>query len=819
MTTARGKVLAFLAALAGGCAAGASTGTGGKSGGHAGSYASGGAGGGGTPSADAAAMNDAGRKPDAGSIETLLSNYATDAPIYLGDACASCSGGNAGSKGGSGGSAGSSTSGGLGGSAAGGRTSGGGALGSGGSLSGGASGKGGSPGSGGFTSALDAGPGSDAPVRVDGGASGSGGADAAARDGGTDVSSGPDTLPGGDLRPADSFPPDATPACVAHIEAVVPVTDSFKDFPLVAGPNQRVVLRAKVISGGPAAGASWTWQATRDGPTPVPALSGTQDPATAAFSLPSAGNYSFTVTDKTGACSDTVQNAVASMTACSDCGRTLNLRFAPPPSANIPVQSVYYRLTGSAPFAQNFLPISSGVAVQVSPSVGTTRVPSYVRINSSGGDLVADGLSDPQAGGFATRLLDQGVGTLLKYDVLVVPLDGSSNGLTVGATAPQLFTNLTPANINTAAFSLGGGFAVAGTVTGATLTSAGPIADVRVMLTNQNPAAAAPSKLIFSSVGQSDAQGNYLLHAQPGTYWVSLSPPVGSVWPEALAPLSVTLSGDTTMDFKWNAVTTSTLSLMVLDAAGNPSAQTRVRLTSAQSLPVGTLTFGSSGGASTTQTANGNVQVESITSTTGVATFANLPDGTSYDALLVPAALGPYSATTTLSLNLPAGGAPTLPASLLAQGRITGQLTAGTGSTTLDWTQVEVIAYDRSNDSPEVPLAVVANTDGTFSMGVSPGRSYVLMVVPDASTGLARTFVGPGPIQATEFSFTQNVQSAMTWSSTVMDGAQNGLAETAMQVFCIAGWPYCVDPTLPLAETTSGDGGAFQLALPDPATR
>jgi hypothetical protein len=104
-------------------------------------------------------------------------------------------------------------------------------------------------------------------------------------------------------------------------------------------------------------------------------------------------------------------------------------------------------------------------------------------------------------------------------------------------------------------------------------------------------------------------------------------------------------------------------------------------------------------------------------------------------------------------------------------------------------------------------------------MGVSPGRIYVLLAVPDASTPLARTFVGPGPMQATEFTFTQNVQAAMPWSSTVMDGFQNGLEQTAMQVFCIADWPYCVDPTIPLAETTSGDGGAFQFALPDPATR
>ncbi|HEX7508044.1 MAG TPA: hypothetical protein VF550_14805, partial [Polyangia bacterium] len=757
-------------------------------------------------------------KRDAVSIETLVSSLASDAPAYKGDACVGCSGGNAGSKGGAGGSSGAAGSGVSGGAAAGGgMTSVGGASGLGGSTTGG-SGKGGSPGtggsigSGGATSRYDAGiPSSDASPRFDDAAPDIGvSADAGARDAGSDVGvASPDGL-AGEVRSTDSLAPDATPVCVAQIEAVVPATDSFKDFYLVAGPNQQVVLRAKIISGGPAAGARWNWQAYRDGAIIVP-RSGTLDPASAAFFLSSGGTYSFTATDTTGACSATVQNNVDAVGACPACGFSLQLRFAPPANTDIPVQSIYYTLAGSQPFSQSYLPISSGVAVQVAPSVGSGLVASYIRINSSGGDLVVDGLSDPRTGGFATRLLDQGVGKLLRYDVLVVPVDSTNDGT---VPAPQLFPNLTPVNINNTSFSLGGGVAV----TGSTVTSAGPIADVRVMLTNQDPAVAQPSKLIFSSVGRSDAQGNYLLHAQPGTYWVSFSPPAGSGLPEALAPTSVTLTVDTTINFKWDLITASTLVLNVLDAAGNPSAQTRVRLTSAQAQPVGTLTSTSSGGVVKAQTANGNVQVESKTSITGVATFTNLPDNASYDALLVPATLGPSSATTTIPLTLPKGGA-TLPARLSAQGRITGQLTAGKGSTTIDWTLVDLIAYDRSEDSPEIPLEVGATSDGSFSMGVSPGRSYVVLVVPDTSSGLARTFFGPGPLQASEFPLTQNVQAAMAWSSTVMDGAQNGLAGTAMQAFCIVGWPYCVDPTIPLAETTSGDGGAFQFALPDPATR
>ena len=104
-------------------------------------------------------------------------------------------------------------------------------------------------------------------------------------------------------------------------------------------------------------------------------------------------------------------------------------------------------------------------------------------------------------------------------------------------------------------------------------------------------------------------------------------------------------------------------------------------------------------------------------------------------------------------------------------------------------------------------------------MGVSPGRPYAVLAEPDVSTGLARTFVGPGLLRSSEFTITQKVQATMAWTAVVMDESQNGLSETALQVFCHTSWPNCIDSTIPLAETTSQDGGAFQLALPDPATR
>jgi hypothetical protein len=745
-------------------------------------------------------------KGDGGALEAVQSNLSSDAAVFDWDARA-CLGCNA--TGGSGDSArgGASGSVGFGGSfGSGGSSSSGTTKGAGGNFAaatGGSSARGGNSGSGGSQMTMDAGVASvDARPFADGAAS--------PRDGGDDATLAPDLALTPDASAGgspDSFAPDNSSHCVAKIEAVVPATASLEHFPLVAGANAQVVLRAEVVSGGPAAGASWTWQATRDGTSIAIAAIGQQDPSAVAFPIAKEGTYTFTAQDKTGSCLATTQAFPVSTNACGPCDMSVILRAAPPATSDIPVQSGAIALSGSSPFNQTNIVLARGVPVEVSPSLGINLVPSYVRINNLDGDLIVDGMADPQTGGFSAQLLTvDNNRALLKYDVLVVPLDGNS-------TAPQLFQNLTPANINSTTFSLVGGV----TVTGTTTTSNGQaVGDVRVMLTNQDPASTSQvSDLIFSSVGRSDAStGNFTLHVQQGSYWVSISPPDGSGLAEALAPTAIKLTGDSTLDFKWDVPSTASLVLNVTDAAGNPSIGTRVRLTSAQSKAVGTLTAGIS-----SQAANGNIQVEGTTSSSGQVVFDKLPDGATYDALLVPASLGPLNATTRLSLTVHAG-APTQNARFLAQGRINGKLTAGSsGSASVDWTRVNVIAYDRSNDTAEAPLVVTANPDGTFSMGLSPGRPYVVLAVPDVSTGLARTFVGSGPLQTSEFTITQNVQAAMAWTATVMDESQNGLSGTALQVFCGASWPNCIDSTIPLAETTSQDSGAFQLALPDPATR
>jgi hypothetical protein len=622
-------------------------------------------------------------------------------------------------------------------------------------------------------------------------------------------------VPSPDLAPADTLKADTatTSRCTARIRALVPATDSLAEFPLVAGTNTQVVLRAEVLSGGPAS-PQWTWQASRDG-TPVSASPGSKDPAAAQFAVSIAGTYTFTVVDQT-TCVASVKVTAVAANACPACDRSVILRAAPPPGTSYPVQSGAIGLGGSAPFSGTNVVLATGTPVTLSPSVGSSLVPAYVRINNQSGDRVADGLSDPRAGFGALLLAMDNNRTLLRYDVLVVPLDGT-NGGTVAATAPQLFGSLQPDQMNAPAFALSGGI----TVWGDRLWgNGGYVQDARIILTNRDPKAAVqPSDLIFSSVGRTDAQGNCLLHAQPGQYWVSISPPADNGLSEALAPDPITLAGNATVTFQWSPIPMTTLILDVKDSYGKDNGPdgTRVRLTSSATTTVGTLTVTDGAGNTTTQAAQGNVRVEG-TVALGSVTFNNLPAGASYDVLIVPPALGPDNATTLLTVTVPAGG-PRQTVRIARQGGIAGSLLWGNPAVATDWSKVNLVAYDRSADTPESPRAVSVNPDGSFIIGASPGRTYIVIAVPDTTSGLARTFVGPGPLAASEFSITQKVQAWRTWSARVMGESQSGVSGTALQVFCGATWPGCIDSTIPLAETTSEDGGAFDLALPDPSTR
>ena len=705
-------------------------------------------------------------------------NVFADAPVFNWDvsACPGCAGTAGAGSGGSGG-----------------------AGGSGGSGSGGTTANDGSPGSGGRTTDASS-PSIDTLTAVDAGVK----PDA---DGLHDSADAIEP----DVSTPDGRPIDTAPACVARIVTVLPaVLPDTQN--LVAAPNIKIVLRAEIVSGAPTTDATWTWQAKWNGAPLAVAERAPQDPAAAAFLIINEGDYFFTAS--AGHCMATFARSARGPGGCSACDYGTDVQIVSPPSYALSTQSGYFSYAQPIRLAESRL-------VKFFTSVGNSLVPSYVRINNPDGSLVTDGYVDPSVGFSRPLLVLSSNGDFASYQVLVVPMDGSGDG-TVGATAPQLFTNLMEADLEQDAnLRLFGGVEVHGTTLGA---SGQGLSDTRVMLSNQDPAApATPANLIFSSVGHSDAQGSYTLHAQPGRYWVSFSPTKASGLSEAIDPSPISLTVDANLGFQWSSPSTAPLTLQVLDAAGNPAGDTRVFVNSTQSTPIGTLTIQVANAPALTHPANGNVQMEATAdSQTGLVAFPALPSNAVYHVLLVPATLGPFAATTEITLTLPTEGL-TQPVLLAAESSILGQLLADpVGSSAPEWSKVQVVAFDKSQVAPEPPRAVVANSDGSFVLGVTSGRPYAVMVWPDPTSALARTFVGPGLLQASVFKTTQKVQASMDWAATVSSRTNNqavAIEGAALQATCHPGYWRCIDPTIPLAETASGDGGAFVLKVPNPATR
>ncbi len=750
--------------------------------------------------------------PRDGSTEPVGSNLTPDAVTFNWDtlACLGCSGG--GGAAGSGGTGGSSSSGtsanGTGGKGAGGAVpnwdaaapvggsaAGGASMGSGGRVgAGGAAGGGGVAGIGGKSDAavptMDAGVSTDLP-RSDAGLPTYG--DAASDAGRPDVVSGPDAKPG-----------DLGGPCQARIVPVIPVLDRIDR--LVAGEHTQVVLRAVADVGGPFPGSAWTWGAYWESSPFAVAQLGAAEPDTAAFAVSSPGRYLFTA--RSGNCYAELPGFAVAPNVCANCDKSVVLRAAPPVNSSVPTQS------GGISIDEPNVILSPGVAVAVVPSIGSSLVKSYVRINDTSGGLVADGMADTTVGGFVTRLrLLDSARVVLRYDVLVVPLDGE-DGATIAATAPELYRSKDPTTLNAKApLVLAGGFKVAGTVLD---VNGQPVADARVVLTNQDPSSAKQrADLVFSSVGRSDAQGAYALYVQPGAYWVSFSPPLDGGLPEVVSDSPVTVTGDSTLSFQWSSASTAALALRVVDAMGVPVEGTSVRVaSSSQSRDVGVL----SGSLISSQQARGDVEVQETTDATGMVLFSKLPANADYAVLLMPAAPGPYAATTATTVRLEAVGTSTQ-VSLSAQAMIRGKLVARAGSLPIDFTTVAIVGYDRSLDAPEAARAMTVDADGSFAFGVTPKRPYVLMAVPATGSGYARSFVGPGPMQASEFVVTQNLLTSLPWKAKVVDDNRIGIADTALQAYCDPSWPNCVDPTVPLAETMTDAGGAFQLELADPASR
>ena len=222
------------------------------------------------------------------------------------------------------------------------------------------------------------------------------------------------------------------------------------------------------------------------------------------------------------------------------------------------------------------------------------------------------------------------------------------------------------------------------------------------------------------------------------------------------------------LDMQWDAPTAVALTLNVTDAQGNPLAGAQVTLSTAQARKVGTIRV-----PGFNVDANGSVRSEGTTSSTGTVTFDRIPSNTTYQVIIRPQPEGPFASATTTTVVV-ASTATTRSIAARAAAQLSGVLIPAS-TLPLDWSQVTIAAYDKSEDATDAPRFASASADGAFSLSVTPDRPYVLLAIPPLDSGYARTFIGLGPLTATEFPISQALPLSMDWQAQVLElGAEGG---------------------------------------------
>jgi hypothetical protein len=543
------------------------------------------------------------------------------------------------------------------------------------------------------------------------------------------------------------------------------------------------------ISGARPPTVNWRWSLTFEGEGPKMLAAATAD---ADILLDRKGQYTIRAEAAPG-CSGTATALVVDRT---ETPADYWVRALPPAGGVAPVEGI---VVSVPPRQSVYQALDFGESSQVTldpvAEDNHTAVRSYVRVTSPKSGVRLEGRTDG-------RPFDVFLAKQLIYEVLVIP-DGALDGAP-GTPAPKIFSDIKapPVGLLRPPLNVEPGVAVSGRVSG----PGGAVMGARVLLR---------AGTLPSTVGISDAAGQYLLNARAGAVGALIVPPPGSPLPQAqvdegsvrIDPVPLAL------DFQWRTVPTVTLTLSVRSADGSaPVAGATVRL-EAKAIPgVGTLTVGKS----TPMTATGFVRVEAPTDAGGMASFPALPAAT-YSATLIPADSGAALTVTPLDLASATGAV----ARMVRLGRkldVRGRLLPvelGGGAT--------VVAVDPTAD-PARPLpAALADEAGMYRLSLDPGRPYRLFVEPIPARGLARIplglVAGDADIPASDHRLPTGVSI-----TGVVTRAAARLGGALVQAYCVDGSADCKDPTTkdtegirPTAETVSDADGTFRLVVPDPA--
>jgi len=561
---------------------------------------------------------------------------------------------------------------------------------------------------------------------------------------------------------------------------------------LLAGTGAVSIVRAELVGDQDGAARSWSWSVSAPG-GPASLTRGTREQGVIRFSTERPGLYliqATTVLDGspcTGSQLGEASNPLATVE--SNYFRTLVL----PPEGTREWAPFTQPLAMSASAAVDTpIPLSAGVQVAIHPvdPVRGRTVPSYVRISSGSRLLKLDGFAGTAP--FLSRLTG---GAL--YEVLVVPAAADGSG--VGAPyAPLYQDGLEVAQLaDGTRFRLDPGVPVRGRI-----MRAGSGQDrTRVVLRGA---------LLASTVASTASDGSFEVLVRPGVDTFVASPLARTGLPEVVMPVPASLSSapGARIDLVWRALATERVTLAIRAADGAPVAGSRVRL-KANLAAVADAKVTDSVESPWSPVA-GVMRDEQISGADGTVVFPPLPHG-DYTVTVVPAQ-GRAEAITTTNLVVKANAPAVQPIVLAARVPLSGQLT-GQG----DLSNIAVIATDVGSDVLVAPIEGATARDGSFILSVSPGRRYLLLAQPPAQSPFARTQLGVGPVEATEFALTHKMRARIAWTGRVhsAESPTTGIPGALIKAYCYPGTIECADPTVPLAEAVSGPDGSFSTWLPD----
>lgn len=513
----------------------------------------------------------------------------------------------------------------------------------------------------------------------------------------------------------------------------------------------------------------------------------------------------------------------AASLANENCGRDDATRWCPSQDAvyNARVAPIQ---AGDAPTTDFNLPLARGTKVSINPvdviqDIMRIAVPAHVFIEERNATWQLQGESGIDYQPFQATL---NMGST--YDILIEPeLDGTGR-----QRPPLALLDQNPTKISPDSFVLPAGVGVYGRISAGNPDT--PVPSARVWLRTENNPNTSIEQL--STADWSDDYGLYGVRAGKGAvYSLFIVPPTGSPLPTVKVPDAIDLrqaaddASLTKIDFRWQALDSTDLTVTVLGLDGKNLADATVRLASVDDAwpSAGVLTVGAS-----TLPGAGSVRREGKTDAKGV-TFAKLPKGDYRLTALPPDAMTDAAVTTTTLTLGSAGKTASSKLSLAKKVRLSGKLTLPTNEAAVG---TRVVAVDQGDDVVMEATATVVDAAGKYELLLAPGRIYNIFAEPPAGQKLPQRV----PLMVKQASQTDmptlgplQLPSGIALSGLVAFHAK-AVPGAVVQAFCYetsseGHSPACINAKnvtpqvpLPLAETTAGTDGRYVLYLPEPGT-